>query len=443
VAGIVGKAIVDGLINGAKALPGLLAAAVATGVQVVSGIAGYAFDLAISVGSAIVDGMVSGVRGAAGRLASAAIDAASGALNAAKDFIGFGSPAKAFIPLGESMVTGMAKGITLKKTALQSSLAAAIRDAVQSGRQTVTSLAGTLGDIIGNVMDKRKVADPAESVKAPQTAAEKAVADAQAGIEALDRAARKEELEKAIADVEATEDEKNKARLELVVLGNEEQAALDAIARDTKFDLDEKARQTAIDNAQKERDEKKALLQQHIADLTDAYNRKTKEEDGSVITTKEYMERMQALLHDAVPDFGEIGASLGSAVANQFADAMAAVGAQIDALKGEAGQVGTAITDPKLVKQAGKDLAKTNRQIAERNHALDVAQARLAKEKKEAADAKGPGGKDMTAAEKEQIRLAQAAVTKANNQVNELERIADYLQAIINSGGEQTVTLVR
>lgn len=63
------------------------------------------------LGNSIIDGIAGGIMSAAGALADAAAQAASDALEAAKSAIGFGSPAKAFIPLGVSMDQGMALGL--------------------------------------------------------------------------------------------------------------------------------------------------------------------------------------------------------------------------------------------------------------------------------------------------------------------------------------------
>lgn len=66
---------------------------------------------ASSVGKSMIDGIKSGVMSAVGGLISAARNAVSSALSAAKAAIGMGSPAKAWMPLGESMAQGAAVGL--------------------------------------------------------------------------------------------------------------------------------------------------------------------------------------------------------------------------------------------------------------------------------------------------------------------------------------------
>lgn len=66
-----------------------------------------------SVGKAIIDGMVNGINAAIGSLASAAAHAAQAALKAAQDAIHIGSPSKDFADfVGKPMAQGMAMGMT-------------------------------------------------------------------------------------------------------------------------------------------------------------------------------------------------------------------------------------------------------------------------------------------------------------------------------------------
>ena len=64
------------------------------------------------VGSDIIEGIKNGLTGAAGKLASAAREAATTALNAAKDFLGIASPSKVFRDqVGKMMIQGAIVGI--------------------------------------------------------------------------------------------------------------------------------------------------------------------------------------------------------------------------------------------------------------------------------------------------------------------------------------------
>lgn len=64
----------------------------------------------INLALAIIDGMTFGIFSGSGKIAAAARSVASVALNAAKSFLGINSPAKKFIPVGESMGEGTVVG---------------------------------------------------------------------------------------------------------------------------------------------------------------------------------------------------------------------------------------------------------------------------------------------------------------------------------------------
>lgn len=89
----------------------LLKGAFSLSIEAIKGLWGAFADSARSIGSSIIDGIIDGVESAASALASAAVAAVNDALDAAKSAIGFGSPAKKFIPLGLSMDQGMAIGL--------------------------------------------------------------------------------------------------------------------------------------------------------------------------------------------------------------------------------------------------------------------------------------------------------------------------------------------
>lgn len=63
------------------------------------------------VGRSIVQGIISGLENAAGWLKDKAAELGRNALNSIKDAIGFGSPARKFFPVGESMAQGVGVGV--------------------------------------------------------------------------------------------------------------------------------------------------------------------------------------------------------------------------------------------------------------------------------------------------------------------------------------------
>lgn len=122
-----------------------------------------------AVGQSMINGMVQGVQAAAGRLVAAAVAAVKAAISAAKSAIGFGSPAKEFIPLGESMPDGVAVGIrrntaaatdavtdAMKKT--RDAAAAAVAEAPVPGKDrggmtTGQGLAPVVKPIVQSIID--------------------------------------------------------------------------------------------------------------------------------------------------------------------------------------------------------------------------------------------------------------------------------------------------
>jgi TP901 family phage tail tape measure protein len=70
-------------------------------------------DKFLSIGKAIVEGIARGVTSSAGEIAKAAKDAAGSALNAAKSFLGIGSPSRVFADeVGQWIPAGVAQGVT-------------------------------------------------------------------------------------------------------------------------------------------------------------------------------------------------------------------------------------------------------------------------------------------------------------------------------------------
>lgn len=65
-----------------------------------------------SIGLNIIEGVANGISGAVGTIIEAAENAAKGAFEAAKDFLGIKSPSRLFMWLGEQTDAGLAKGLT-------------------------------------------------------------------------------------------------------------------------------------------------------------------------------------------------------------------------------------------------------------------------------------------------------------------------------------------
>ncbi|MHA6764678.1 phage tail tape measure protein [Streptacidiphilus sp. PAMC 29251] len=100
----------------------------------------------LSIGKAIVDGIVQGVTGAGGSLFSSLQNLASGALNAAKSFLGIGSPSKEFASqVGQWIPHGIAAGVVQYASVAQRAVASLSNSLTGTAHASVTggvSLAG-------------------------------------------------------------------------------------------------------------------------------------------------------------------------------------------------------------------------------------------------------------------------------------------------------------
>jgi len=113
------------------------------------------------IGRSIIDGIKNGISSAAGRIADAAKDAARRALDAAKRFLGIGSPSKVFLDIGENVSESFAEGITAVMpdvAGAMQGLGTAIPDVqmgmagARAGRQAGLAMAGGRGgDVNFNV----------------------------------------------------------------------------------------------------------------------------------------------------------------------------------------------------------------------------------------------------------------------------------------------------
>lgn len=109
----IGRSVVSGLIGAIRALPGKVGSLIASVGSAISGAAQALYNAAVSVGQAIIDGIVAGIKAGAGAIKDAAVNAAKGALDGAKDALGIKSPSKeARDQIGLPFAQGIAAGIT-------------------------------------------------------------------------------------------------------------------------------------------------------------------------------------------------------------------------------------------------------------------------------------------------------------------------------------------
>jgi hypothetical protein len=117
-AGRIGTAISAGF----QAAVGSVAGAISSiGSAVINGLSGLVGQAA-QLGGAIVQGLVNGILGSAGSVGSALQSIATNALNAAKAAVGASSPAKAFIELGNDMVSGLVIGLQQQQPTLNAAI---------------------------------------------------------------------------------------------------------------------------------------------------------------------------------------------------------------------------------------------------------------------------------------------------------------------------------
>lgn len=68
------------------------------------------WEIMVQIGKDIIQGMINGVKAMAGQLADAAKEAVQGAINKAKDLLKIGSPSRVFVEIGENTMKSGAKG---------------------------------------------------------------------------------------------------------------------------------------------------------------------------------------------------------------------------------------------------------------------------------------------------------------------------------------------
>lgn len=116
------SSIVSGLtsvFNSAKtAVVGAVTSLVSRAVELVRGLPGKAKAALSGIASALtsagrdlIQGMINGVKAMAGKIASAAKDVVKGAVDGAKSFLGISSPSKVFIEIGKFTGQGFVKGL--------------------------------------------------------------------------------------------------------------------------------------------------------------------------------------------------------------------------------------------------------------------------------------------------------------------------------------------
>lgn len=146
-----------------KELPGLLRAGAQFLIDFINGLAktideksaaiGEAFG---NLGGAIVEGIINGITAGTTTLISRMQNLASTAWNAFADAIGFGSPAKEFMPFGWSIDAGIAEGIKKNDDLVSTSL----QDLSTNAIGTVSDTMARIGDELSSNVDMNPTITP-------------------------------------------------------------------------------------------------------------------------------------------------------------------------------------------------------------------------------------------------------------------------------------------
>lgn len=112
-------------------------------LKILQAVGGFGL-LLVSAGEDLIRGLISGVKNLAGNLAGAIKDVASGAVDAAKDFLGIHSPSTVFTTIGEQVGQGFVNGINAMDSA--------------AGRATRQMAAAAVGSVAGVTVPSTGVA---------------------------------------------------------------------------------------------------------------------------------------------------------------------------------------------------------------------------------------------------------------------------------------------
>lgn len=141
-AGSAGRAIGGGFRDGIAAVVGAVAGAaraVASGaVRAFGGLA----SAAASIGSNIAQSLANGIASGASSVIRAALGIAQSAWNAAKNFLGIGSPSKLFAEMGRNTAMGYAQGLRAEMASVTGGLTAALSLQLQDSRSALTPAGG-------------------------------------------------------------------------------------------------------------------------------------------------------------------------------------------------------------------------------------------------------------------------------------------------------------
>lgn len=102
----------------------------------------------VSVGADMIRGLIEGIKNMAGAVAGAAVDAVKGAVNAAKSFLGIGSPSKLMMVVGADTIRGLAIGIRDKGESVTKAMVDVTKQLTDAAAKGLAPLKDVAGQVL-------------------------------------------------------------------------------------------------------------------------------------------------------------------------------------------------------------------------------------------------------------------------------------------------------
>jgi TP901 family phage tail tape measure protein len=400
----------------------------------IASVGAAAVGAAEQIGRDIAEGIAHGITSMAGSVVSAATGVVGSALGSIRSHLKINSPSLLFSQqVGAPIAEGIAHGITMKGHLIAKALTTKVMDAVKQARGNLLTITQGLASQVDQILDSRLQAtlgnldagnadssDPRvqqlRAVLAQQ--ATKATAEQQAQLNDA-----KAQADKAVADAQAsiaaatdpqTLADAQAALAQAIKDQQQAQQDLDDWSLDQQRQTLEAQIQASQDAAQKDNANKKAAIEQNLADLANAYNR-------GQITFQQFHDAEIAYLRDTLgPAYADAGSILGSAFADNFTAQLAAIDDQLKKLAGftqlPGGGQSPDITDPTAVQQA--QIKAYNDAVAKWQAAINRRDDEYAAKNKSLQDSakekSSPGGTTITAAEWDRIASAMQDWSKSH-----------------------------
>jgi phage-related protein len=125
-------------------------------VAVVKGFGPLFLDAAKAIGKAMIDGIVAGVKAAPGLVKDAIVGVVENAYEGAKDWLGIESPSKRMMAIGRSITDGLSVGVLEQKLKLANALMEVLDAAVDKARDRASRVGGNLTSMLSNAFSAKQ-----------------------------------------------------------------------------------------------------------------------------------------------------------------------------------------------------------------------------------------------------------------------------------------------